>query len=597
MTPSLPPADRPGPGALLLGFVLLFWFCRMAPLAGWDDGFYTSQLVSLAGQHDLLLHDDLLRLDTPPDLKLTSLLLVREDGALRNDFSIGPALANGAYAWPFARAAGAGRGLRGLRVALALGAVMALIFLVLVLALLVRDGGVRSGRSLLTAVVAIAGGPLALYATREYLGSHLWSALWYAAFLVAVLRWLRGHRLLDASLVGLAAGLLAVTRWQDAILPALFLPAIVTDAYRRARDSGRGSPFQGLALMAAWCLLAVAPQLLAWKRQFGRFLLIPQGDGFLAWTQPALTNVLFSPFHGLVPWAPGFAVGLLAALLLWRPDVPNPRLFKLGVVGAVVASIYISAAAHDWWGGASYGARRLSSLTPLVALGWGQILKRRRPVWLVAVIAPVLAWTWFTATAHYSGFDDLDLLFTHTAHASNPLPADHYGSARWIDRAGSLPILLRPGFTLTDRPRTADRLVGAVVIAACLASALLGWRLLRRPSVQRFALVLSAAWLALAIGWISTSPDNERANGAWLRVVTCRTASTDLAAVPASLQPAAYAVIQAQSRMDPPRPGPDAAATWTAPAGTPMPFPLDAALSSQNRRLLSELCPRGPERP
>ena len=82
--------------------------------------------------------------------------------------------------------------------------------------------------------------------------------------------------------------------------------------------------------------------------------------------------------------------------------------------------------------------------------------------------------------------------------------------------------MLRPGFSFSDRPRHADRLVGLATTAAVFAAVLAAWRAAARsPRLQRFAVVAAAAWLLVAAGFLALAvPRNGPANAAWRTVVT-----------------------------------------------------------------------------
>src|SRR5947209_7950691 len=102
---------------MAIAFALLFTFFRMARLEGWDDGFYLSELTSAVGDRDLLLQDDLLRIENPLPLRLRALTVILDSGALQNTFSVGPPALHAAYAWPLlgGRAAGGVAALAGRR--------------------------------------------------------------------------------------------------------------------------------------------------------------------------------------------------------------------------------------------------------------------------------------------------------------------------------------------------------------------------------------------------------------------------------------------------------------------------------------------------
>src|SRR5262245_25217302 len=83
-----------------IAFALLFTFFRMARLEGWDEGFYLAQLTSAAGDRDLLLQDDLLRIENELPSRLRALTVILDSGALQNTFSVGPPALHAAYTWP-----------------------------------------------------------------------------------------------------------------------------------------------------------------------------------------------------------------------------------------------------------------------------------------------------------------------------------------------------------------------------------------------------------------------------------------------------------------------------------------------------------------
>jgi hypothetical protein len=499
-----------------VGFLLLFTFFRMARWTGWDEAFYLAQLTSVLWDGDLLLHNDLLDIDNPPALEVRALTTVLDSGALQNTFSVGPALIHAAYAWPLAFRP---RDPARLRAVLAVGAMLIGVLTVLLTREVVRGllPGTPAG---LAVALAVAGGPLALYGTREYLGSHLLSACLSALTLAAALFWLRSGAPRHALLLGLAAGLLVAIRWQDLLLAAAIVPALLL---RLREDPGRRRVWGLAAALGAFGLPTLV-QLGAWKAQYGVWWLIPQGPGYMRWTDPQLRHVLLSTFHGLLPWAPGFALGILA-LVRWaaarRPEAPrSERALAWGLVASAVGALYVCACVVDWWGGDAYGARRLASLTPLAAIGLAHLLGHLRMGARLALAVAVALWAGLTLTSQLSGFDDLRVAAGRAPAAENPRPPGTYERARWIDAAGAWPEVLRPGFTFSDAPRNADRVVGAVATALILGTALALWRGLRWPAVQRTLIAAATTWVVVASVYAAAFlPANAGANRVWRSVV------------------------------------------------------------------------------
>ncbi|MCU0242526.1 MAG: hypothetical protein MUF51_08900, partial [Vicinamibacteria bacterium] len=294
---------------LLAGFALVFTFTRWPDFLGWDDSFYVAQFTSAVADRDLLLHDDLLRLSKPLDGKLQMLVKISDSGALLNVFSIGPAVLNASYTWPLLVRAAPPVSF-ALRVALAVGSMAMLVLLALALIALLKRMGFTRGIARVAAVLSIALGPLALYGTRVTLASHLPSALCAALFLLCCVTWLQTSAPRHAAALGLTAGMLCITRWQEVVLVLAVIPAVAAFVLQNG-------PLRRRRLLgAAWALsafaLPIGVQLAAWRVQFGSALLIPQGGGFMRWHDPAIVPLLLSTYHGLLPWMPGFAIGLIA---------------------------------------------------------------------------------------------------------------------------------------------------------------------------------------------------------------------------------------------------------------------------------------------
>jgi hypothetical protein len=494
----------------------------MAALDGWDDAFYLAQLTSAVGDGDLMLQDDLLALGNPLPMRFRALTTILDSGALQNTFSVGPALLHAAYIWPVL----VGRtwpDLDVLRVLLAFGSMAALVALVRLSAACAQRLGAGPVASRVAAVLAVVASPLALYGTRYYLGSHLLSALWAALLLWSACAWLEEPKARYALALGLATGLLVVTRWQDALVAAGVGPALgaslvtAPPAERRARAGH-------LALALVPVGLAVAVQALAWRVQYGVPFLLPQGGGYMDWHRPHLWAFLFSTYHGLLPWAPGLAVGVAAfAWARGRFAAGVDRALRLGLLGAAAAAVYASASVSDWWGGESYGPRRLCVLVPLAACGLAALLGRLSRPGRAALVAGLAAWAAFTATAYVSGYDDLRVAFGSAPDPRSPVGAAAYDGARWIDRPGTWPKLLRPGFTLTDRPTHGDRLLGAVATALLFLALNAAWRRAAGSAALQRALVAAGlVWLSVAALWMARLPSNARWNAAWRDTVAGR---------------------------------------------------------------------------
>ena len=103
--------------------------------------------------------------------------------------------------------------------------------------------------------------------------------------------------------------------------------------------------------------------------------------------------MLFSTRHGWLSWSPIVAVAALGMPAVVR----RLQWFGAGLVAIAVGELYVNASLSDWWGGAAFGARRLTDQTLLVALGLGAVfawlLQRRLARLVYAALAAGIAWT------------------------------------------------------------------------------------------------------------------------------------------------------------------------------------------------------------
>jgi hypothetical protein len=154
----------------------------------------------------------------------------------------------------------------------------------------------------------------------------------------------------------------------------------------------------------------------------------------------------------------------------------------------------------------------------------------------------VLGWAVFTASAHMSHVEDLTAFlfgrpdpFVPAEVAGEPAP-----EFVWINRWGPLHYL-KPGFTFSDKPGNADRIVGAAVTGAVLVATWGLWSLLRRsrwgPAVP---LIAGGVWIAVCGIWLLRAPLNAPWDGAWRAVV--RGPCPDPSRLAPSMVPAAQVI-------------------------------------------------------
>jgi hypothetical protein len=244
-----------------------------------------------------------------------------------------------------------------------------------------------------TAVLAVTatvlGSPIVYYALVVPTMAHGPTFGAAAAFLWAWDRARRHPSLASWCVLGALLGLATLMRWQAATLALLIPPLAMGGPGGR-----RGRPSWVLAGAAAG-LVVFSPQILAWRALYGRFLTIPQGEGFMDWSSPHLLDVLVSADHGLLAWTPLMLLGLVGLLLGLREDAP---LFG-GALAVFLATAWVNGGAYDWAAGDAFGARRFDLVMPLLALGLAvfarsaaAVLRRRPMLGPAALLLLLVAW-------------------------------------------------------------------------------------------------------------------------------------------------------------------------------------------------------------
>jgi len=324
-------------------------------------------------------------------------------GRLTNPFSIGPALiwspffAGGWLGTELAHAAGYDvdrTGYGGAVVTASAGAtwLVGLCGIVLVYRLLLATH--RRPVALVAAVAATLGSPLTFYLSFAPFYSHAHAFFAVALYLYCCVRLARGGALAWLG-IGLAGGLVAITRWQDAvfwIVPAIHLATEIARARLAPRAIaaalGRGAMF----LLGAAVL--VAPQLAVFQVLNGDWLAVPQGKSFISIVPQHLGSVLFSWFHGLYSWTPLLALATIGLVMAARARRP----WAAALLVAFLLQLWVNAGLWQWWAGHAFGARRFVSAVPLLAVGLAELyawcaarVSARRLV-VIASLA-CLAWT------------------------------------------------------------------------------------------------------------------------------------------------------------------------------------------------------------
>jgi hypothetical protein len=256
--------------------------------------------------------------------------------------------------------------------------------------------------SRLSLALLLFASPLYYYAVFEPSMSHVYDLLAFVAFLFAVLRWAERGRRRDLAVLSLAGGIFILMRAQNVATVGLFSLALFFLPAEPGPDAApkRFRLVRRLAASALPLLLGVLPILALNRYLYGGAFVVRGVGSSLDPLHPKILEVLFSARNGLFSHHPLLLVGLAGfAWLLARPPAGLPRWFLGTLLGAFLVQVWVNASTQDWWGGHSFGQRRLLSSLPLFALGLSFLLEnvRRRaggrftkPVLAAAVATMVL---------------------------------------------------------------------------------------------------------------------------------------------------------------------------------------------------------------
>ncbi len=508
--------------ALLIAFVVLFFRC--GNLGGWDDSFYWAQLTSTFYDGDLALHDDLLANGNTLEWQHLGIAWLDDAHGLHNSFSIGTTVLDGMYAGPalaLRRFLGLARCGPVLWAVAAMGAIFK--FWLILLALRVLLNRYCEGHHMrdLAVLATVFGTPLLLYALEFYAMSHLNSALLATLFVLGAVSWIGEPRWKTALAMGLCAGVMVVVRWQSALLVLFVIPPIAAKMVH-VKNRVRVRYAAQAACIAVLVGLIFTIQMAAWHQQFGTWLRMPQGDGYMLWGDPHIKELLFSGYHGLLTWSPVVAVCFIGIILGIVRDRGKWRWLMVGALLTVVATTYVNACPADWWGGSSYGARRFCLLVPFFALGLFRLLRPMGRGMAACFLVAILVWAQFTTTCYRSQIDDLSVpVLARKSSQEHPARQDHSMTDPTAARAVVKDRITRVGHSalrlLGLKSKTLDRCITMLIVFAlfwlartALHACIAGAR------IATVMLSLLATYLALmGFSMAVLFPDTYRMNGLW----------------------------------------------------------------------------------
>jgi hypothetical protein len=238
-----------------------------------------------------------------------------------------------------------------------------------------------------TLVTILLGTNLYHYATFDSSYSHAYSFFLFSLFLGLTERWHQRRDSRTSVLLGVAAGLIILTRHTN-LMFALCLPlfGVTDDATLRVRLRQLREDWRMLVVIAAVTVAIVIPQLLIYYRATGRPIVSSYGRLGFDFAHPRIYGVLFSVQKGLFFWSPVLLLACGGLAWLWRSRHPA-RAFLAGGTVFLVLNTYLVASWWDWQFGGSFGHRGFTDSLPVFAIGLAGLYtwSARRPITAAAV--------------------------------------------------------------------------------------------------------------------------------------------------------------------------------------------------------------------
>jgi hypothetical protein len=209
-------------------------------------------------------------------------------------------------------------------------------------------------------------------------------------------------------MLGALLGISMLIRVQDlalGVVVALEVAVALVGEVRKRASGWRhrvGRWLLGGAVVLGVALIMFTPQLYYWHVIYGDWRTLPQGPRYTRLGSPMILELLYSARNGWFATTPIAYLGVIGLFCVPKPA----RLVAVGLGLALAIQVYLNSTIIDWWGMASWGQRRLCSVTIVLVFGLAALLwrcgraaarVRRVPrfgwhITAVVVLAPIIMW-------------------------------------------------------------------------------------------------------------------------------------------------------------------------------------------------------------
>ncbi len=243
------------------------------------------------------------------------------------------------------------------------------------------------------AIVAIGTGTnLFFYSTLNAGMSHAYLFFLVAAVIELTARWHERPAMKKAILLGLALGMILVTRPIDILIilvPILWGIRSITSAKAKLHQL---IVHKHHVLVLLLCMIPpLIPQMLYWKATTGSYIFYSYtGEGFDLQLRN-IWNGLFSYRKGWFIYTPLAFIGVLALIIMLLKEHTRRIILPFALYLPVIVIAVFSWS--EWWYGGGFGARPLIESLPVLALplAWASQQIHRRSFWLWLPFCIVIA--------------------------------------------------------------------------------------------------------------------------------------------------------------------------------------------------------------
>lgn len=227
--------------------------------------------------------------------------------------------------------------------------------------------------ALLTTITMYVGTNLLFYTVYE--GSYVHAlSTWLSTIVVTLACRLEHDQRLRIWLwCAAASAALVLTYWVNAIVAIVPMLVITRLCWQRYQERDWHTLTQYMVYLGSMLVVVgtiLAPQLAVWQIMQGAWYRIPRESIRFTPQEFQLVAFFVGPLYGMIWWTPVYAIGLIGLGMFARAHRWHGFMF---IITCAVFIVY-NTSIPNWHGSSGYGLRRLTSILPILAIGYAYVL-------------------------------------------------------------------------------------------------------------------------------------------------------------------------------------------------------------------------------